>query len=143
MSLRGYKPKTKPANWTTVPGAKVSVKKDGKPKRIRTRSKLRTVEDRLYRIEAREFVADAIRRGQTCPVVAAIPELHNGRKYGHAICARLNEVHHKRGRLGSLQRDRRFWLAVSKQGHRWIHANLEAARERGWVCAIGQWNMPL
>ena len=51
-----------------------------------------------------------------------------------------SEVHHKRGRLGPLLVDKRYWLAVSAQGHRWIHEHPEEARRRGWLAKPGQWN---
>lgn len=95
-----------------------------------------------YRAAACEYVRSAIKRGETCAVVAAIPELRNGRRYGHKISARLSEVHHTRGRLGELLTDKRYWMPVSKAGHRFIHANISEARKRGWVCPIGQWNVP-
>lgn len=98
------------------------------------------LERRLYKVEAREFVRAAVERGETCPVVAAIPELRNGTKYGWPVSDRLNEIHHIRGRTGRLLRDQRFWMAVSKQGHRWIHSNPAAARQRGWYAEKGDWN---
>jgi hypothetical protein len=96
----------------------------------------------LYRVEAREFIRAAVARGETCPVVATVPELANGMKYGHPVSAKLNEVHHTHGRTGRLLRHQDWWLAVSKQGHRWIHANVQEARRRGWICSAGEWNVP-
>jgi len=112
------------------------------PKPIRRRARRHQATDAEYRREAAAFVAAAVVRGETCPVVITIPALRNGMKYGHPISARLNEIHHTRGRAGSLLRDQRFWLAVSKQGHRFIHSNIEESRRRGWICAAGLWNTP-
>lgn len=50
------------------------------------------------------------------------------------------EVHHTSGRIGQLLNDQSKWLAVSTQGHRWIHMNIKEAREFGWICPHGQWN---
>ena len=100
--------------------------------------KNKAAEKRLYRQEALAFVAAAIARGETCPVVDAIPELHNGMKYGHKISAKLNEVHHRQGRRGKLLRHQPLWMACSKQGHRWIHANTAEAARRGWL--LSPWN---
>lgn len=111
---------------------------EAKPVRM-TRSK----EEELYAEEAREFVRAAIKAGKTCPVVAVVPELQRGRKYGHKVSATLNEVHHCRGRSGPLLRDQRFWVAISKQGHRWVHANKPAARALGFLCPAGEWNSPV
>ena len=112
------------------------------PEQMTAPSAKHTAERRLYRIEARAFVQAAIKSGKTCPVVAAIAELRNGTKYGHPISAKLSEVHHQRGRLNGLLRDQRHWLAVSKQGHYWIHSPITEARRRGFICAQGDWNKP-
>ena len=107
---------------------------------IRPVSKRRQKVTAEYRVAAREFVRLAKSWGETCPVVNTIPELKHGRKYGHPISNELNEVHHMRGRSGKLLTDQRYWLAVSKQGHRWIHENISKARGHGWICAEGDWN---
>jgi hypothetical protein len=31
-------------------------------------------------------------------------------------------------------------MGVSKEGHRWIHSNIEEARKRGWYAPKGLWN---
>jgi hypothetical protein len=131
--LYGYKRKTKPAPWVNA-----GMSSGQNVKRFLDYGKRQS----KYGPEAREFVQQAIARGETCPVVAAIPELRDGRKYGHPICATLNEVHHIRGRLGGLLIDKRGWLALSKIGHRWVHSNIEEARRRGWICKKGEWNTP-
>lgn len=53
---------------------------------------------------------------------------------------RATEIHHVRGRLGTLLLDERFWLPVSRRGHQWIDANRRAAQERGWLAQKGEWN---
>ena len=50
------------------------------------------------------------------------------------------EVHHTRGRVGKLLLDETFWLPVCSGCHDWIHKNIELARERGLICAKGDWN---
>lgn len=102
----------------------------------------RQVRSAEYAAKARAFVAAAVARGETCPVVAAVPELRGGFRYGWPVSGKLNEVHHTRGRAGALLTDERFWVAVSKQGHRWIHAHPAEARRRGWLCEAGKWNTP-
>ena len=42
------------------------------------------------------------------------------------------EVHHKAGRTGKLYLDVRYWLAVSREGHRKIEENPEWAKEKGY-----------
>jgi hypothetical protein len=148
MSLRGYKKKTKPAPWLAAFPSQ-AVKTMTKPEKlaklckfIKPISKKRQVTGKEYREKARAFVAAAIARGETCPVVNAIDELRESAIYGHPCCNRLNEVHHLRGRAGSLLLDERFWMAISKQGHRWVHANMDEARKRGWLCSKGDWGRP-
>lgn len=50
------------------------------------------------------------------------------------------QCHHKRGRLGALLMDKRFWIPVSDDGHKWIDANRKQARRLGLLCALGDWN---
>jgi hypothetical protein len=42
------------------------------------------------------------------------------------------DIHHKRGRLGKLLLDQKFWLAVSRKGHKAIEANPEWAKKMGF-----------
>ena len=116
-------------NWTTVVGAKPTQAKDGS-----------AAERTAYRKEAAAFIAAAIARGETCPVVNSIPELRDGIKYGWKISNKLSEVHHTHGRRGRLLRYKPWWLALSRLGHRWVHQHPKEARERGWLCPAGQWN---
>lgn len=148
MSLRGYKKKGKPAPWLAAFPSQ-AVKTMAKPeklaklrKAIKPISKKRQVTGKEYREKARAFVAAAIARGETCPVVNAIEDLRESIRYGWPCSNKLSEVHHTRGRAGSLLLDERFWMAASKAGHRFIHENVELAREHGWICEKGLWNKP-
>ncbi len=51
-----------------------------------------------------------------------------------AVYPRLmaTQVHHKKGRLGSLFLDENFWLAVSALGHKWIEEHPEEAYKKGY-----------
>lgn len=164
MSLRGYKKKGRPAIWLQCMPEKalrtaasiVAERMDfakgfnadkSKPKvqskfrkPIRNRTPSRAKEERIYVKEARAFVEYCVSRGWSCPVVACIKELREGRKYGYPISAKLNEIHHIHGRAGKLLRFQKAWVAVSKQGHRWIHSNPEEARRYGWLGPVGTWN---
>lgn len=42
------------------------------------------------------------------------------------------EVHHKKGRIGKLLCDVKYWLAVSREGHIKIENNPEWAKEQGY-----------
>lgn len=52
---------------------------------------------------------------------------------------RATDVHHVRGRSGEALLDTRYWLPVSRQGHRWIHDHPAEAAQRGWLASKGQW----
>tara|TARA_R110000868_G_scaffold5681_1_gene33552 strand:+ start:2248 stop:2649 length:402 start_codon:yes stop_codon:yes gene_type:complete len=43
------------------------------------------------------------------------------------------EIHHTNGRENERLLDRKYWLAVSREGHQWIHNFPEEAREKGWL----------
>lgn len=53
-----------------------------------------------------------------------------------------NQIHHRRGRIGTLLIDQRFWLSVSMAGHEWIGRNPVQARAKGFICEQGKWNTP-
>lgn len=42
------------------------------------------------------------------------------------------EIHHMNGRENERLLDQKYWLAVSRVGHRWIHDNPLESREKGW-----------
>jgi hypothetical protein len=154
VSLRGYKRKSKPALWLQIhrPGsgnAKPRVRGKQvirftaplkKMQRIRRVAVAKVKANREYRARAKEVVANARKNGMRCPVVAAVPELRDGFKYGHPVSDKINEVHHRYGRAGRLLLWELGWLLVSKQGHRWVHQNPDRARELGFLCPVGCWN---
>jgi len=43
------------------------------------------------------------------------------------------EIHHTNGRENDRLNDVKYWLAVSREGHIWIHNNPIQAREKGWL----------
>lgn len=53
----------------------------------------------------------------------------------------IEDNHHMRGRLGPLLLDERFWLAVSRPGHDWIHTNPKEAEKLGFI-DLKNWNKP-
>ena len=112
------KRKYRPAPWTLVAGARKKLS----PRQRQLRS---------YRILARSFVETQRALGAWCPVSVRglIPEGVLG----------VTEVHHVRGRLGALLLDDRHWMAVSRQGHQWIHDHPARARELGWLAQPGEW----
>ena len=64
--------------------------------------------------------------------------------FGHQTCEACNErpadhIHHKRGKVGSLKSNSRFFMALCPKCHRWIHDNIAAARLNGWIADAGDW----
>jgi hypothetical protein len=98
-------------------------KSKGKPKQkpIAKFSSNRAKRNTAY-LKAREiFLMED--KNKFCPVMAKI--------FHKTINA--TEIHHTNGRENERLTDRHYWLAVSREGHRWIHANPELAREAGWL----------
>ena len=62
----------------------------------------------------------------------------------HRHCAgcggAATEVHHVRGRVGPLLLDTTYWLAMCAGCHRWVHENINEARERNLIAQPGDWN---
>jgi hypothetical protein len=90
-------------------------------KAIKRASSKREKQERAYSIAKDLFLAKE--ENKFCPVIA---KLEN-----KTISA--TEVHHTNGREGERLNDQEYWLAVSREGHQWIHANPELAREQGWL----------
>ncbi|HET6224641.1 MAG TPA: hypothetical protein VFF27_00085 [Bacteroidia bacterium] len=42
------------------------------------------------------------------------------------------QIHHQKGRIGSLFLDENFWLPVSALGHKWIEEHPERAYKEGF-----------
>jgi hypothetical protein len=49
---------------------------------------------------------------------------------------RSNQVHHQRGRTGTLMLNTQFWTAICDKCHRWIHDHPASARTEG---LLGPW----
>jgi len=73
-------------------------------------------------------------------------------RQSHALCEvcktrweRRNwatDVHHRRGKAGTLLIDQRYWVPICRPCHDWIDQNRAEARERGWLYDWGLWNSP-
>ncbi len=80
-------------------------------------------------------------------IIAIYSKLKRAFLVRHYLCRlypriRSSDVHHQRGRAGTLLIDQRFWMAVSRRGHNWIHNHPQQARYCGYLCAEGLWNVP-
>ena len=97
--------------------------REPKPKRrfMRHRSARKAKLDAFYNAEVAAWIP-----GRRCAVFPARAATQN---------------HHKRGRLGTLLIDKRFWIGVSMEGHVWIDANRAKAMKLGLLAAKGYWNL--
>jgi hypothetical protein len=90
-------------------------------KPIKKFSDVRAKRNVLYIEANRIFLLEE--KNQFCIVMA---ELFNR-------TVRATEVHHTNGRENERLLDRTYWMAVSREGHQWIHNNPKKARELGWL----------
>lgn len=79
--------------------------------KIKARSNKRIKEEKIYETVKKIFLV-----GKICPITG-----------GPAT-----QVHHKKGRIGKLLYDVRFFLGVSDEGHKYIEANPEFAYKNGY-----------
>ena len=87
---------------------------------IRSRTPKRAAQERLYLKRRKEWII-----GKPC---AAMP------------CNEMaEEVHHARGRIGSLLLDERFWIPLCQKHHEQVHRQPEWARTQGLLCEKGKW----
>lgn len=96
---------------TFRPDPKPERKEKAKPAKISPLSKKRKAENKEYLT-----LRDVFLNGKICPITKQ----------------KATQVHHKKGRIGKLLTDVRFWLAVSAEGHKKIEENPEWAKENGY-----------
>lgn len=138
MSLRGYKPTTKPALWTTLPNARKALQRAtgraGKPKPGKGRRKpVRSVSAK----RAKELTTYRLARAA---LLAPLPwcEACNP-LFGAKFPAVATEIHHSRGKSGNLLCDARHFRLVCATCHRFIHDHPTLARSAGLLAPVGDW----
>lgn len=89
--------------------------------KIRINSTKREAEMSLYSKLRKIFLSKE--ENKYCPVASRV--------FGKRILA--TETHHKAGRVGQLLNYQPMWLAVSREGHRWIHDNPAKSYELGFL----------
>lgn len=130
---RRLKPRPK-ALWTTLPSAQLRANTNSKPpshsphaprraKRVRPVSPGRAKLLRAYRADRLTFLR-------------AHPRCDRCGAQGH------RDVHHTRGRAGTLLLDSRHWRALCRECHDWVGENPAEARLLGLLCPAGLWNVP-
>jgi len=60
----------------------------------------------------------------------------------HCGKCKADQIHHSRGRLGTLLIDRRFFKGVCCGGHAFCEKEKAMARQLGLLCKVGEWNTP-
>lgn len=106
------------------PSCFYSGKEERKPiaqKAIKRRSTKRASEETIYLKLNRIFLAK--QENSICPVMLHL----------HGMRVRTDQVHHKAGRIGKLLLYTSYWLAVSEDGHTWIHDHPEEAYKIGFL----------
>jgi len=89
-------------------------KKVKEPTKIKKVSKKRNLENILYNSERIKFLQ--LPENKICPITKEP----------------TTDVHHKKGRIGSLLLDTKYWVALSRSGHRFVEENPIWAKENGY-----------
>lgn len=89
-------------------------KASGKFKAPNKVSEKRKEENKLYSALRADFLS--LPENQICPITG-LP---------------TTDIHHKKGRIGKLLTDTRFWIALSREGHDFVEANPQWAYENGY-----------
>ena len=94
-------------------GTKVNLKlKPMKP--IPKVSKKRQIKNLQYSVLRTEFLGK--KENKICPITGKP----------------TTDIHHKKGRVGELFLDTKYWVALSREGHRFVEENPEWAKEKGY-----------
>ena len=116
---------------------KAKAKSEPKPRRrISKISKAQAKRNRCYYAKRKEFM-----RWKPLCQCGGMKDPNTG----ELICGQdpwhfATDIHHRKGRAGSLLTDTRHWNAVCRTAHVWIGANPEVARAMGLLCQPGEWN---
>lgn len=74
----------------------------------------RKIENLKYSVLRTEFLGK--KENQICPITKKP----------------TTDIHHKKGRVGSLFLDTKYWVALSREGHKVVEENPEWAKENGY-----------
>ncbi len=88
---------------------------------IRKVSVKRADQNKIYLKKRKEFLSRE--ENKFCPVM----------KHFQGVVLPATEIHHMNGRQGERLNDEKYWLAVTRVGHKWIHANPYKARKLKWL----------
>lgn len=93
-------------------------KSDKKPKPIKQVSDKRKIEDAEYRVLRKNFLA--LKENKFCKI------------YPHLLATEVHHTYSGKDRA-KYYLDVSTWLAVSRDGHNWVHDNPKEAREKGFL----------
>lgn len=85
-----------------------------KSKPIKKVSDKKALQDIIYKSERIKFLM--LPENKICPITKQT----------------TTDVHHKKGRLGDLYLDKRYWVALSREGHKYVEEHPEWAKENGY-----------
>lgn len=85
-----------------------------KSKPIKKVSDKKALQDIIYKSERIKFLM--LPENKICPITKQP----------------TTDVHHKKGRLGDLYLDKRFWVALSREGHKYVEEHPEWAIKNGY-----------
>jgi len=77
-------------------------------------SKKRKIEQLQYSVLRTEFLSK--KENQICPITKK----------------QTTDIHHKKGRIGDLLLDTKYWVALSREGHKYVEDNPIWAKENGY-----------
>ena len=97
---------------------KTPLKRSGK---LRPVSKKRAGQNKVYSARRREFLLKHLY--DCCPVMMAIKNEWHG----------VTDVHHVQNRESERLNDVSQWMAVSREGHIYLHNHPNTARMHGWL----------
>lgn len=83
-------------------------------KPIKKVSDKRKIENLKYKVLRIEFLSKI--ENQKCPITGKP----------------TTDIHHMKGRIGSLLLDTRYWVALSREGHKFVEENPEWAKKNGY-----------
>ncbi len=118
--------RTRPAPWTTMKNGRKPA--GWTPKGAKEKKRIRPMSaNRRRAMEAYRKLRSELIDGSNCTCCFA---------------AKVTDIHHTRGRAGSLLTDRRYVIAVCRACHNWIGEHPAEARRKGWIAEAGKWNDP-
>jgi hypothetical protein len=123
----------KPAPWQKRPAKKALwlQSKNQPTSRERTRTEKKHRGDEYLRL--RKFF---LAKNPACACYEQLADIE-------VRCGRnATQVHHTRGRIGSMLNRIEYWLPVCGTAHKWIDHHPNVARQFGWLPEKGGYNSP-